>query len=414
MSQPLPAENCAAPKKRCRCRKCCLTVILLGILIVGGLHLACPLKYEATATIQIRSTKAHFLVYTNPSLGGGYDNLVNTQIAYMRSPAVLDRVLKNSDVARLPVIFKQTDRRGWLTNKLRIRREGHSEIVKISIRTNAEDASEKIVNAVVDAYFQFIEEISRQTDTAMLTQLQVEKRRQQSQAVHLQEQIRADTRKVAEQGGGTDSKNVSLEQSEVWLQEIAVAGVTLTKLRAESKAIVERVEQLNRIPLSILVQVDPEVVSLNRQKDELWRERKELRLDNPKGVEILHEIKELEDKIAAIAANADDDAVKSMRNHLLAEEGMALHVIEQKIRAQEIQVEELRQAYIAQLVISAQRSEDAVDVSFNQTQLARTNKTIDQIDDRILAIQAEARAPGQITPLSKAVTTVPRRCWLRW
>jgi dGTP triphosphohydrolase len=162
------------------------------------------------------------------------------------------------------------------------------------------------------------------------------------------------------------------------------------------------------------VQFDPEVVALNRQKDELWKQRKELRLDNPKGVEILHQIKELEDKIGAIAADADDGTMKLMQNHLLAAEGMDLFALDQKIRTQEILLEELAKRYADQLAKSADRSESAVDISFDMTQLARTNKTIDQIDDRILAIQAEARAPGQINQLTKAITSPYKRWWLLW
>jgi hypothetical protein len=47
--------------------------------------------------------------------------------------------------------------------------------------TDSEEASKYIVNAVVDAYFAFIREVARQTDHNMISNLQVERRRQLQQ-----------------------------------------------------------------------------------------------------------------------------------------------------------------------------------------------------------------------------------------
>ena len=378
-----PSGNCCAHRKCCK--KGCLAVILAGLLLVVGLHVVHPPQYEATASIQIRATKVPFLSVN--TVLDGYDQFVQTQFAYMRSPQVIDRVLEDPDVARLPIILKQKDRRGWLMRNLRIKSDGNSEIVVISIRTDAADAAEKIVNAVVENYFQFIEELERSTNTTMLSQLQIEKRRQQVLATGLQENIRANTKKVAVKG---ESVQGDFNRNEMLLQEIAAAEVALIKMQAEHRAVMERIEQLNRVPLSILVQFDPEVVALNRQKDELWKQRKELRLDNPKGVEILHQIKELEDKIGEIA-DADDGTMKLMQNHLLAAEGMDLYTLDQKIRAQEILVEELEKRYAEQQATRAEHSEGTVEVSFEMTQLARVNKTIDALDDRVLAIQTSVK-----------------------
>jgi capsular polysaccharide biosynthesis protein len=129
--------------------------------IRGGMPLCgSPIRYEARATIQIRSFKQPFI--HDFSLPAQYDEFVKTQIALMRSPAVIDKALENPAVAKLPIILKQQDKRAWLQKKLRIKTEGKSEIQTVRITTNNEDASEKIVNAVVDAYFAFIEEVNPQ------------------------------------------------------------------------------------------------------------------------------------------------------------------------------------------------------------------------------------------------------------
>jgi hypothetical protein len=47
-----------------------------------------------------------------------------------------------------------------------------------------------------------------------------------------------------------------------------------------------------------------------------------------------------------------------------------------------------------------------LDISFDQSQFARTEKHLDRIDDRILTIYSERKALGQITGISPAVVTV--------
>ena len=410
MSQQISTDIPAAPRKRIRkVWSCCLAIVLgtpaLAFALMVGLTLAIPLRYESKASIQIRAVQPMLLgISQRPQ--EDYDSFVNTQIAYLRSPAVLDRALEVTEVARLPIVIQQKDKRAWLARNLRIQSEGQSEIVTISIKTNAEEASEKIVNAVVYSYFNFVEEIHRATDTTLLTQLQVEKRRQTQQVQQLQDNIRRKTGFVA----GRESHIVP-DSGELLLQEMAIAEVALVKLRAERKAIVERMKTLEREPPTILVQFEPEVVALNAQKDALWKQRKDMSMDDPKGLDILHQIKELEDKISEIATQADDGTMKPLRDHLLAAEKMELCAVEQEVQAQEIMIDELRNAYIDRLTDMAARAENVVNITFDMTQLERTNKTIDAIDNRILAIQSEARAPGRITQLTKAVNTAPSRLW---
>jgi capsular exopolysaccharide synthesis family protein len=81
--------------------------------------------------------------------------------------------------------------------------------------------------------------------------------------------------------------------------------------------------------------------------------------------------------------------------------------VDQRIRQQEILVAKLAEKCNEQLDKSATRSAGATDIMYMQTQLARLDKTLDHIDDRILSVQSEARAPGQIIPLTKAVASPP-------
>jgi capsular polysaccharide biosynthesis protein len=173
---------------------------MLAVLAAVILYLAFPLQYEASAVLHIRSAKPQFLFDVPPS--GRYDNFVNTQLALMRSPIILNKALEDPEVAKLPCIVKQKDRRGWLAKKLRAKPEGKSELVMVSIGTENADASEIIVNAIVETYLRFIEDTARDTDNKIVMNLQVEGRRLTQLAQQLQGNIRSESKKISEQVAG--------------------------------------------------------------------------------------------------------------------------------------------------------------------------------------------------------------------
>jgi len=394
-----------------------LTVIILGLFIVVAVVVSDRIRlyYEATASLRILSVKPGFFDRGQQQIR--YNEFVNTQIVLMRSPAVLDKVLETPDIARLPMVLKQRDRRTWLTKKLRIERQGNSEIVTVSIVTNVEDASEKIVNAVVDTYLTFVQDTARYQELHTIANLQSEKRSLISHAQQLQESIRNKTVEASRRSKSKTGGIVTgLEHTESLRREIVVADVALTIMKAERKAIFERMEQLTATSPSILVQFAPEAVSevivLNTQKEALWQQRKKLALDDPRGVAILEQIKELEDKIVAITANANDEEIRTMQDDLRMQEGRTLVSLDQKIRAQEILVETLTERYNEKMLENVERSGSIVDTSFDQTQLDRHNKTLDRIEEQIISIRSEQKAPGQIVPLSRAVTRMKQ--WWAW
>jgi uncharacterized protein (DUF1501 family) len=152
--------------------------------------------------------------------------------------------------------------------------------VSVAIKTDSEEASEKIVNGVMDAYLTYIEEADRAVSSNMLTVLNNERRRQQQATQALKENIR-------------------------------------TKMRAK----------------------------------------------------------------------AAQDAEKTIPQ--------AMETLSQEVSLAEKQ--------LLQNVATA----ESTDVSLDQNQLERTNRILDQIDDRIAKIQSERRAPGQIVPLTMAVSSPP-------
>ena len=161
---------------------------LAGLFTAGFLCFLIPSFCEARASILVRSTRPTLFQEARPM--ENYDAFVNTQLALMKSPDIIDKALEHYEVAVLPIVARQRDKRGWLIGKLQAKREGISEIVVISIVTPSSEDSEAIVNAVVNSYFEHFDNTSRATEQQMLANLQVEKRRHHLLANVLQDNIK--------------------------------------------------------------------------------------------------------------------------------------------------------------------------------------------------------------------------------
>lgn len=260
-------------------------------------------------------------------------------------------------------------------------------------------------------------------NVAMLNALQVEKRRQLQWASQLQEDILAKTRKAAQRGGvsGQEGMIASLVQGESLLQHVAVAEVQLVALRASKKAAEERHAKSQDVPVAVLLQLNPEFAALNSQKAALQQKKEALYQNvsdknDPRILEIERQIVVVEEKLGKMFT-PDENWRAKIVSSLQTQVEVEVWQIGQDIRMQEILIEELQKKYAEHLAASAKRAEATVDISFEQTQLAKVNKTIDQIEDRIFAISMQARGVadfnvpndlGNQTPLLRIVEILER------
>ena len=390
--------------------------LFLGLLAGGGLYLGLPTQYEAAAQIQVRAFRP-FLIEEQRQQGN-YEDFVNTQIALLRSPLVLERALEVPDVAKLPIILSQRDKKGWLTKKLSVSPVRRSEIVNISIATDSVDASEKIVNAVVSTYFNFTSEHARETTSDLVGGLRVEERRQNVAAQTLQDSIRRKTREAVLAGvaAGDGGMSVGMVQGESLARDVALAEARLTQMRAQHKGIIERINNPKGIPTSMMIQMNPELRDLNERRGNLVLQRERLaqalsRSDDPKILTVDRQIEQIDEKVRSLSSGVDAKAMEGMQEFFRFNEEMNLFQLEQEIRIQEILVEELRIKHSDQLVKNVDRSDAVIDAAFQQDQLVRANATLLRLEDRILAVSTEQRAPGQITQLSAAMPVAPS--WFR-
>ena len=166
------------------------------------------------------------------------------------------------------------------------------------------------------------------------------------------------------------------------------------------------------VVLQLFPELEKSLKNLHAQKEELIHQKETLAqhviIDEHQIVEQMDQkIKKVDDEVQK-AFTVDSDAIQAAMDMVRAQAEMELYALEQKIRAKEIVLKALTERYNEQLVKNAERASNVLDITFDQAQLDRTNQTLAQIDDRILAVRSEQRAPGQIIPLTKAVSSLKR------
>ncbi|MDR1270217.1 MAG: AAA family ATPase [Planctomycetaceae bacterium] len=389
---------------------------VIALVAFAAIYVSFPVRYEATAYMQILSQKPYFIF--DEKLQQQYDAYVTTQFAIIRSPLILDKALENSDVANLPYVLKQKNKVEWLAKALKLRQtQNKSELVTIGIETEVAEDAEKIVNSVVTAFFDTFASQAQDWNHKLLTQLNLELNRQKATARLLQDEIRSNMEKAAKQGGVASKEGMSggLNQGESILRDLYLQESKLESLRAEEKMLKESMTEGMNIPQSILakaIENDPMLRMLQTRLVDLREQVASLkktlvRDDDPKIIGYQNQIKEIEKKIEEEYSSAGSNKVKDLQSSFVANLEQAIWEQSRAIRAQEILVESLRKRYGEQVTNVGERTVQIVDVSFQQNQLERVNKILDQLETRVVSLETERFAPNQIELKKKA--TIPTK-----
>ncbi|MDR2754215.1 MAG: hypothetical protein LBC20_00780 [Planctomycetaceae bacterium] len=390
--------------------------IVIAAITFAAIYISFPLRYEATAYLQIFSQKPYFIF--DEKQQKQYDAYVTTQFAIIRSPLILEKALETPDVANLSSVIKQKNKVDWLARALKLKQtQNKSEMVTLGIEMEVAEDAEKIVNSVVTAFFEYYATQAQDWNAKLLTQLTLELNRQKATARMLQAEIRTGMEKAAKQGGAASKEGLSggLNQGESILRDLYLHESKLESLRAEEKMLKESLTEGMNIPQSILakaIEDDPmlrmyqtKLVDLREQVASLKKTL--VREDDPKIIGYQEQIKEIEKKIVAEYSNAGSNKIKDIQSSLVANLERAIWEKSMAIRSQEILVENLQKRFNEQITTAGERTVQIVDVSFQQAQLERINKILDQLETRVVSLETERYAPNQIELKKKA--TIPTK-----
>lgn len=395
-------------RTRWRFRTIIIVLLLAVTAVLGSVRFFTPRQYTAKAWIQILTQKPHFVF--DETMQRNYDNLVETQFALMRSPLIIEKALENPVVSQLPIVKKQLNRSDWLTKKLKLQKQGRSEMVTVSISTPDPQASETIVNSVIDAYFDYYENQSQEWNRRLVQQLTLELNRQQSAARILQDEIRSNLESAAKKGGLTGDAKSGFAPGELLLKDIYTTESKLAVLQAELKMLEElnaSGQQASKAAVRHAVEQDLSVSTLAAQLDALKKTEALSKAtladaNDPKLAELKEQIASTEKQLAALRDAVTQEKTDEMGQALTTKLEEEMWDKKRVVRTTEILIENLRQRYRDQIKDVGERTVQVVDVSFQQEQLKRVNSVLDLLQSRVVALQTEMNAPSQIQLRRKA------------
>lgn len=385
-----------------------LFLIVLALLAFAAWHVLKPKTYTATAWIQVLSRRPYF-IYDETALKD-HDRFIQTQFALLRSPLIIEKALESSSIAQLPVIRNQPDRVRWLQKKLKLRQIDKSEMVTVSLSTVDAASSEKLVNAVIDAFFLYYENQAADWNSRLISQLTLELNRQQSLARVLQDEIRAKMEDAAKKGGSAEKSPGFPDAAKALLEEITASDLKLLMVQSELKALQVVFKDGPNIPLGLLaaaVGEDPEMLQYFQSVEKLHDQVESLKQtlpapDDPKVVGHQQKLQALEKESENLMQRVQEKNILRIQRETALELERKIAEKEIEVRTLEIYLESLRERYRNQIKTDGERVVSVVDVSFQQQQLERVNNVLDLLQSRVVSLQTELHAPDQIQLRKKA------------
>lgn len=393
-----------------RFRTIIIVLLLAAAAVLGSVRFFTPRQYTAKAWIQILTRKPHFVF--DDAMLRNYDNLVETQFALMRSPLIIEKALENPAVSQLPIVKKQLNRPDWLTKKLKLQKQGRSEMITVSMTTPDPQASAMIVNSVIDAYFDYYENQSQDWNLRLVRQLTLELNRQQSAARLLQEEIRSGLESAAKKGGSSDSQQRLALNVEAMQKDIQQNEVKLQSLQAELTVLNETknnvAKQISDAAVRREVDQDPAVKELVGKQLALNIQEKSLKEilkneNDPKILEIRQQIDENRKLLTATRNAMEEEKREEMIRNALEKQEKNIWAKSIEVRTAEVLIENLQRHYRNCLREAGDQTVQIVDISFQQEQLKRINSVLDLLMNRVVSLQTEMNAPSQIQLRRKAI-----------
>ncbi len=370
-------------------------------------------KYRAEAWLQI-AEKPITLVFSDDSKARQF---VQTQIELLRSPRILNAVMQVPEVAKMPELSSQKDPISWLAKKgLEIAPVGDSEYVSVAYAGPDSHASARLVNAIVDEYFNVLHGRKSERALKLINLLKGEKEHQEDDVKRLRENVRALGKNLPDMqvgGAGVLLTNNPLEelhnemiQAELELQTVEAQVRALeTSIEGETLAVPEIIVQ-SQIDASTEVQ---ELRLLVQQKKAMLPRiemSSRFGLQDPSYLRIQREI----DKLEASLQTARASLRPMVREQVLGSDKLdrqrKLMDLTTELNSRRQFMAALKSRYEQRRAELSEEGDARMDLEFAQQELARGLQVLTLIAERVTQMNTELKAPSR-TELFQEATPPP-------
>jgi capsular exopolysaccharide synthesis family protein len=387
--------------------------LLLGALAVGAVWLIFEPVYRATAYLRI-SAKQYVAFPTQEEL----QRFVKSQVEFVRSPPVLNQVLSEPSIARLPEVSQEEDPLEFLRANIAVQSLGGSDLFEIRFDSPSPETSTRIVNAVLDSYLRTQRAENDDQAVRLISILEDELAARRGTL----NQLKARVRDLAKNLGPQDA----LFQSNKRQQEVETAALTalgeirrslvtsevsrgvlevqlqLAKSRLEGKTEEEVPEYMVEEALTEL----PEVKSL---EEAIAIKRINLHEHSAAGGDEVATVRILQDQIDSFEKKLVDLKAAS-RERVAADMHARLRRLRQ---SEQFDLEsQVNNALLLEAHLKKKLEEErnkltevggeSVDLEFAKEELDRAEEVHDKIATRIEELRTEMGAPERIKLLDKA------------
>jgi polysaccharide biosynthesis transport protein len=390
--------------------------ILLALLASMVTYLLFRQQYEAQAWLKIEE---HTPYIAFESRNENQTKLfVQTQRELIHSPLVIGPVVSRPEIARIPEVEKQSDPITWLGRQVTVLAVGESELFRVVYRSPNAGNAARVVNAVIDSYFNLRDQDDTEKVRRVIELLDQERERRAGEVSRLREDVRA----LAKRTPGAESGSITAEPDANKLRPLTEIQTRIITTEVEQEVLQARIGAAEEVmqaqesfvtPEALVkrnVEDNPEVKQL---KSEISLKRADLRElqsvtvkkdSNPSVQRLTSEIKQNEQALEELRLQLRKEVQEELKVYSAGKQAEVLANLHSELAARKIAVKLLRDRYEGELKNVRQVSGDTLELEFKRAELARAEQVFGLIAERALKMRTEQRAPSRVSLLQRAAT----------
>ncbi len=415
-------------------------LLLWGVGSIGLMALAyykIKPTYDAVAWLKVEPSDTSVLNTTTHTPANDFQVFMETQVQLVTSPDVLGAALHDEDVAALARIRESLDPKAELRDLIQVSIPPKSQLILVSMSSQAPGEGPTIVNAVVESYLEkastWVDIETRQQTERYREMKKVYEARVQNLRRDLERLVGDSKTAVAADAAGSRSAQVSMEEFRQFMQGRARAELELIEAEASLAALREQMEERRRLnpkafragpPTSEeiaaaatrLVQQDREIADLYRELSQVRYQHDQInratrKANDPAFMHNVKRQKDLEQNYAVLWKRKMAEARASLTDQ--AQTGPA----ETDPFLTEIQTAQLRVAKLQeeraqinnrldeiQLDTKTEGSE-ALQAQFKQEELRLADEMLRKVTVTLDSLELEVHGPAKISKIAEAEPT---------
>ncbi|MBI3466178.1 MAG: polysaccharide biosynthesis tyrosine autokinase [Planctomycetes bacterium] len=343
-------------------------------------------------------------------------DFLGTQTELIKSPLVLQPVISDPEIVRIPEIAAAKDPIAHLMSEIGVRPVGGSQLFDVTyMAANAVDAA-KVVNKVVDAYFDLRESQEQKRARQVIDLLEGERLYWAEEVKNRQNKVRSLAAEGTGQQPGLEALDLDAERSSLSAIQVQLAllGAEEAELQVRIKTI-EQPAEGSGVPASVIDEAvvrNPQVQALKSRLFDLKSTLKEIEVKvgqaklPPTYQGLKLQFNTTEAQLKQVTEDVRQQAQLELENALNFRRGDELDQLKLKLTGVQAKVVHLQKEFEAQFAAkmanTKKSSGNVVELEFAKVEVQQAKEVHDLINSRIIRIRTEE-------PLNPVLPLIPAK-----